>query len=86
MPPKPPAFSGAATRGDDLIINCTEGVYSIAALEWRDGENLAGKILVDVANPLDFSQGTPPRLAFCNESLGRADPERLSREPASSRR
>ena len=25
---------------------------------------------MDVANPLDFSQGMPPRIAFCNESLG----------------
>ena len=33
--------------------------------------NLAGKILVDIANPLDFSKGIPPTLAICNtDSLG----------------
>ena len=32
---------------------------------------IEGKILVDLSNPLDFSQGMPPSLAFCNtESLG----------------
>ena len=29
---------------------------------------MAGKILIDVSNPLDFSQGMPPRLTICNES------------------
>ena len=33
--------------------------------------NLAGKILIDVANPLDFSGGMPPPLLVCNtDSLG----------------
>jgi hypothetical protein len=33
--------------------------------------NLSGKTLIDIANPLDASQGFPPTLAFCNEeSLG----------------
>ncbi len=34
-------------------------------------ENLRGKILVDVANPLDYSKGMPPTLSICNtDSLG----------------
>ena len=33
--------------------------------------NLAGKVLLDVANPLDFSQGLPPTVQPCNtDSLG----------------
>ncbi|HEV8631159.1 MAG TPA: NADP oxidoreductase, partial [Thermoanaerobaculia bacterium] len=33
--------------------------------------NLEGKVLVDVANPLDFSRGFPPTLSVCNtDSLG----------------
>ena len=63
-------FAGAATRGADLVINATEGVHSLEALQAAGSANLAGKILMDVANPLDFSQGMPPRIAFCNESLG----------------
>jgi hypothetical protein len=42
--------------------------------------NLKDKILIDIANPLDFSKGMPPTLAICNtDSLGeqiqRAFPE-----------
>jgi 8-hydroxy-5-deazaflavin:NADPH oxidoreductase len=34
-------------------------------------DNLAGKVLVDIANPLDLSKGMPPTLAVCNDdSLG----------------
>jgi hypothetical protein len=46
-------------------------MVSLAALEAAGHENLANKILVDVANPLDFSQGFPPSLSVCNtDSLG----------------
>jgi 8-hydroxy-5-deazaflavin:NADPH oxidoreductase len=39
-------------------------------------ELLAGKLLIDVANPLDFSRGMPPTLTVCNDdSLG----ERIQR-------
>jgi 8-hydroxy-5-deazaflavin:NADPH oxidoreductase len=34
-------------------------------------KNFNGKLLVDVANPLDFSKGMPPTLSVCNtNSLG----------------
>jgi len=43
----------------------------LVVLEAIGVANLAGKILVDLAVPLDYSQGRPPRLAFANEdSLG----------------
>ena len=43
----------------------------MAALELAGNENLSGKVLIDIANPLDFSQGFPPSLAVCNtDSLG----------------
>ena len=43
----------------------------MTALGAAGEENLSGKTLVDVANPLDASQGFPPTLAFCNDdSLG----------------
>lgn len=52
----------------------------MAALRAAGEKNLAGKILVDIANPLDFSKGMPPSLTVCNtDSLGeqiqRAFPE-----------
>lgn len=55
----------------DLIFNCTSGKVSLDALKLAGEENLNGKILVDLANPLDFSNGMPPSLTICNtDSLG----------------
>jgi predicted dinucleotide-binding enzyme len=63
-------FADAAATGA-LIFNCTSGEASLDALDAAGAENLAGKTLVDVANPLDFSGGMPPTLSVCNEdSLG----------------
>lgn len=63
-------FADAAAHGE-LLFNCTSGGASLAALEAAGRENLSGKTLVDVANPLDFSQGMPPRLSVVNDdSLG----------------
>ncbi len=59
-------FSDVAAHGE-LLLNCTAGVASLAALEQAGEENLRGKVLVDVANPLDFSGGFPPRLSVCND-------------------
>jgi predicted dinucleotide-binding enzyme len=72
-------FADAAAFGE-LVFNCTAGMHSLAALEAAGPTNLAGKVLVDVANPLDFSQGFPPSLAVSNtdsigEQIQRALPE-----------
>lgn len=63
-------FGEAAAHGE-IVINATGGMVSLAALEAAGHENLSGKILIDVANPLDFSKGFPPTLSVCNDdSLG----------------
>jgi len=63
-------FAAAAAFGE-IIFNCTSGQVSLEALQLAGRENLQGKILVDVANPLDFSKGMPPSLSVCNtDSLG----------------
>jgi predicted dinucleotide-binding enzyme len=63
-------FAEAAVSAE-LVFNCTAGDASLDALAAAGVENLAGKVLVDVANPLDFSQGMPPTLKVCNDdSLG----------------
>lgn len=63
-------FVEAAGFGE-VVLNCTSGVASLQVLEAAGQENLAGKILIDVANPLDFSMGMPPSLTVCNtDSLG----------------
>lgn len=64
-------FAQAAAFGE-LLFNCTKGDASIEALEMA-GPDISNKILIDVTNPLDFSQGMPPRLipALSNDnSLG----------------
>ena len=58
-------FADAATFGT-LMFNCTAGTASLEALHAAGIGNLAGKILIDVANPLDFSRGMPPILSICN--------------------
>ncbi len=63
-------FADAAGFGE-LLINATAGAASLHALEMAGAEQLAGKVLVDVANPLDMSHGMPPTLTVCNDdSLG----------------
>jgi predicted dinucleotide-binding enzyme len=64
------AYAQAARFGE-ILFNCTQGTASIEALQSAGADNLKGKILIDVANPLDFSHGTPPTLSICNtDSLG----------------
>ena len=63
-------FADAAAFGE-IIFNCTSGMASLDALRQAGPRNLDGKILIDVANPLDFSKGMPPTLSVCNtDSLG----------------
>lgn len=63
-------FEDAAAFGE-IIFNCTQGMASLEVLKAAGEANLSGKILVDISNPLDFSQGMPPSLAYVNTtSLG----------------
>jgi len=63
-------FAETAAFGE-LLFNCTSGSGSLEALGSANPEDLEGKVLVDVANPLDFSQGMPPSLSVVNtDSLG----------------
>ncbi len=63
-------FAEAAARSE-IIINASNGMASLEALQMAGIENLSGKILIDVANELDFSQGMPPTsLATDITSLG----------------
>lgn len=62
-------FADAAAFGE-LAFNCTSGFGSIPALE-AAAAGLKGKLLIDIANPLDFSKGFPPSLFSGNtDSLG----------------
>jgi len=72
-------FSDAAEFGE-LIINATSGSGSLPAFQSVGAEKLRDKIMIDIANPLDFSKGFPPSLTVCNadslaEQLQRAFPD-----------
>jgi predicted dinucleotide-binding enzyme len=72
-------FADAASFGE-VVFNCTSGMVSLEALHSAGAANLAGKVLVDVSNPLDFSRGMPPTLSVCNsdsiaEQIQREFPE-----------
>jgi predicted dinucleotide-binding enzyme len=63
----------------EILFNCTSGAGSLDAIAMAGDANTAGKVLLDVANPLDFSQGFPPSLTVCNtdslaEQIQRAHP------------
>ena len=69
-------FADAAAFGE-ILFNCTSGTGSIPALQAAGATNLDGKVLIDVANPLNMSKVPLPELSFCNDdSLG----ERIQRE------
>jgi len=54
-------FADAASFGE-VVVNATGGLVSIEALTAAGAENLAGKVLLDVSNPLDYSEGFPPKV------------------------
>ena len=61
---------GDAARHGELIFNCTSGDGSVAAIRQGAGY-LAGKTLIDIANPIDGASGFPPALSISNrDSLG----------------
>jgi 8-hydroxy-5-deazaflavin:NADPH oxidoreductase len=63
-------FADAAAFGE-IVFNCTMGSASLEALKMAGAQNFHGKVLVDVANVLDFSKGMPPTLTVANtDSLG----------------
>ena len=60
-----------AAAAAEIVVNATNGDGSITALTAAGEDNLAGKVLVDIANPLDFSAGMPPTLFVKDtDSLG----------------
>lgn len=54
-------FAESAAHGE-MIVNATAGAASLDALRSAGEDNLEGKAVIDVSNPLDFSLGVPPSL------------------------
>jgi len=60
-----------AAASSEFVFNATNGAGTLEALHLAGAENLNGKLLIDVSNPLDFSKGFPPTLLLVNtDSLG----------------
>ncbi|MQS10851.1 NADP oxidoreductase [Streptomyces kaniharaensis] len=69
-------FADAAAFGE-VVFNATGGTVSVAALQAAGAERLAGKLLIDVSNPLVFSPEGELTLDPVNtDSVG----ERIQRE------
>lgn len=72
-------FSEAAAFGE-VVVLATLGVAAVEALQMAGIGNLAGKVVIDTTNPLDFSSGVPPKLSVghtdsLGEQIQRAAPE-----------
>jgi predicted dinucleotide-binding enzyme len=70
---------GDAARFGKVVVNATTGEGTMAAVAAAGSDALAGKILIDVSNPLDFSAGFPPSLSVPStdslaERIQRANP------------
>jgi predicted dinucleotide-binding enzyme len=64
-------LAAAAAHGE-IVVHATSGSHSIEALVAAGAPNLAGKVVMDIANPLDFSHGMPPTL-FVKDSYSPAE-------------
>ncbi|GAA3816221.1 NADPH-dependent F420 reductase [Streptomyces phyllanthi] len=76
---EPRSFTEAAAFGE-RVVNTTAGAATLDALKAAGSVHLAGKVLIDIANPLDPSRGMPPVLDPVNtdslaEQIQRAFPD-----------
>jgi 8-hydroxy-5-deazaflavin:NADPH oxidoreductase len=69
-----------AASGAELVVNAAGGDVALGILEAAGAQNLAGKVLLDISNPLDGSHGFPPTLFVKDddsmaETIQRAHPD-----------
>jgi hypothetical protein len=57
------SFAEAASFGEDLVVLSTSWSGTANALQMAGPSNMTDKVVIDTTNPLDFSQGLPPRMA-----------------------
>lgn len=69
------SFEEVAMFGE-IIVLCTFWAGTENAINMAGKENFSRKILIDVTNPLDFSQGTPPKFVA---TLGNSAGEQVQR-------
>ncbi len=59
-----------AAKFGEIIILATAWSGTENAISLSGKDNFSGKILIDVTNPLDFSQGPPPKIAVPFDNSG----------------
>lgn len=69
------SFMNASEFGE-IIFNCTRGSASLDALRMAGERNLKDKVLIDTANPIDYSNDVWTLTVCNNDSLG----EQIQRE------
>jgi predicted dinucleotide-binding enzyme len=62
-------FADAAAHGE-VVFNCTSGARALDALAAAGHGNLAGKLVIDTSNPLDFSGGFAAMFTDSKDSIG----------------
>jgi predicted dinucleotide-binding enzyme len=53
-----------------VVVLTTLRVANESGLRQAGARNLAGKMLIDITSPLDFSRGFPPTLAIAGNDSG----------------
>lgn len=66
-----------AARFGEIVVLATLGAANEAVLAAAGAANLAGKLLIDTTNPLDFSRGMPPGLLRAGNDSGGEHVQRL---------
>ena len=69
-------FADAAKFGE-IVVFATLGVANPQVVKAVGAKTLAGKVVIDVTNPLDFSKGFPPDLAIKGDDSGGETLQRL---------
>ncbi len=65
-PALPVARFAQAAAASELLINATSGFAILDIVRALPEAAYAGKVMLDAANPLDFSRGMPPRAAIAD--------------------
>jgi len=69
-------FAETATFGE-IVVLATSWSGTESALKLAGTKPFEGKLLIDATNPLDFSQGVPPKLAVAGADSGGETVQRL---------
>jgi hypothetical protein len=69
------SFEETAKFGEAVLL-CTTWMGTENAINMAGKKNFSGKVVIDVTNPLDFSQGVPPKFVA---TLGNSGGEQVQR-------